>query len=276
MTALCCGPSAGRPAQRRPGARACWLSLLMGVIAAAAGIGLLTTSGYLISKAALGPPILTLTVAIVGVRAFAVGRSASRYAERLLSHDVALRVLAATRRRVYERLVPLVPGGIPRMRTGDVLSRAIADVDALQHVYVRALGPPVVAVAVCAGATGVAWAILPAGRGRPGRRARRVRRAAPGYGPPSPAAGPASSGGGARRPHGRGARSGAVRPALAAYGLEERRIGRVAGDRSRPRAHVAHGCRRRRYEHRGARSARRAWPPPRSWRWLSRGRRRPS
>lgn len=145
-----------------PGRRRLWLSLLMGVIAAGAGIGLLTTSGYLISRAALGPPILTLTVAIVGVRAFAVGRSASRYAERLLSHDVALRVLASTRRRVFERLALLVPGGIPRMRAGDVLSRAIADVDALQHVYVRALGPPVVAVAVCAGATGVAWAILPA------------------------------------------------------------------------------------------------------------------
>lgn len=145
-----------------PGRARLWLSLLMGVIAAGAGIGLLATSGYLISAAALGPPILTLTVAIVGVRAFAVGRSASRYAERLLSHDVALRVLATTRRRFYEHLVPLVPGGIARMRAGDLLSRAIGDVDALQHLYVRALGPPVVAVAVCSIATGVAWAMLPA------------------------------------------------------------------------------------------------------------------
>jgi ATP-binding cassette subfamily C protein CydC len=145
-----------------PGRRRLWLSLLMGVVAAGAGIGLLATSGYLISAAALGPPILTLTVAIVGVRAFAVGRSVSRYGERLLSHDVALRVLATTRRRFYERLVPLVPGGIGRMRAGDLLSRAIGDVDALQHLYVRALGPPVVGVAVCAIATGVAWAMLPA------------------------------------------------------------------------------------------------------------------
>ncbi len=145
-----------------PGRRRLWLSMVMGVLAAAAGIGLLTTSGYLISAAALGPPILTLTVAIVGVRAFAIGRSVSRYLERLLSHDVALRVLATTRRRFYEKLIPLVPGGIPRMRAGDLLSRATADVNALQHLYVRALGPPVVAVAVCALATGVAWAMLPA------------------------------------------------------------------------------------------------------------------
>jgi thiol reductant ABC exporter CydC subunit len=138
------------------------LSLLMGGVAVAAAIGLLATSGYLISRAALGPPILTLTAAIVAVRAFAIGRSASRYAERLLSHDVALRVLARVRRRVYDRLVPLVPGGIPSMRDGDVLSRAVGDVDAMQDLYVRALGPPAVAVAVCAGAAGVAWAILPA------------------------------------------------------------------------------------------------------------------
>ncbi len=144
-----------------PGRGRLWLSLAMGVLAAGAGIGLLALSGYLISAAALGPPILTLTVAIVGVRAFAILRSGARYAERLTSHDVALRVLAGTRRRLYDRLVPLVPGGLPRMRAGDLLSRAVNDVDALQHLYVRALGPPVVAVVVCALATVTAWLMLP-------------------------------------------------------------------------------------------------------------------
>lgn len=142
--------------------RRLWLSLLLGVLAAGAAIGLLVTSGYLISAAALGPPILTLTVAIVSVRTFAVLRATSRYAERLSSHDVALRVLADTRRRLYDRLVPLVPGGLLRLRGGDLLSRAIADVDSLQHLYVRALGPPVVAAIVCALAVVVAWIMLPA------------------------------------------------------------------------------------------------------------------
>jgi thiol reductant ABC exporter CydC subunit len=145
-----------------PGRGRLALSLAMGALAVGAGIGLLATSGYLISRAALGPPILTLTVAIVAVRSFAIGRSVSRYAERLLSHEVALRVLADMRRRLYDRLVPLVPGGIRPMRGGDLLSRAVGDVDAMQHLYVRALGPPVVAVVVCAGAAAVAWAILPA------------------------------------------------------------------------------------------------------------------
>jgi thiol reductant ABC exporter CydC subunit len=145
-----------------PGRGRLWLSLAMGVLAAGAGIGLLVTSGYLISAAALGPPILTLMVAIVGVRTFAALRATSRYAERLASHDVALRVLSGTRRRLYDRLIPLVPGGLPRVRGGDLLSRAIGDVDALQHLYVRALGPPAVAAVVCALAAVVAWVMLPA------------------------------------------------------------------------------------------------------------------
>jgi ATP-binding cassette, subfamily C, bacterial CydC len=145
-----------------PGRGRLALSLAMGAVAVGAGIGLLATSGYLISRAALGPAILTLTAAIVAVRSFAIARSASRYAERLLSHDVALRVLARMRRRLYERLIPLVPGRIPSMRDGDVLSRSVGDVEAMQDLYVRALGPPVVAVAVGALAAAVAWAMLPA------------------------------------------------------------------------------------------------------------------
>ncbi|MGD9694444.1 MAG: thiol reductant ABC exporter subunit CydC [Thermoleophilia bacterium] len=144
-----------------PGRGRLALALVAGVLAVGSAIALLATSGYLISRAAQGPPILTLTVAIVAVRACAIGRALFRYVERLSSHDVALRVLAGMRRRLYERLVPLVPGGIPAMRPGDLLSRLVADVDAMQDLFVRVLGPPVVAVVVCAGASGVAWAILP-------------------------------------------------------------------------------------------------------------------
>ncbi len=210
-----------------PGRRRLWLSLLMGVLAAGAGIGLLATSGYLISAAALGPPILTLTVAIVGVRAFAVIRSGSRYAERLLSHDVALRVQARTRRTFYDRLVPLVPGGLPRMREGDLLSRAVADVDALQHLYVRALGPPVVALIVCALAAAIAAIMLPAAGIA---LALLLGVAAIGLPLLSGAAGRRA---GRRQAPARAALTAevleAVRfaPELAAYGLEEDRIARV-------------------------------------------------
>ena len=216
-----------------PGRRRLWLSLAMGVLAAGAGIALLATSGYLISAAALGPPILTLTVAIVGVRTFAILRSTARYAERLSSHDVALRVLSRARRTFYDRLVPLVPGGLPRLRSGDILSRAVGDVDALQHLYVRALGPPVVAVIVCAGAAVAAWFMLPAAG-----IALAVLLAAGAIVLPA-IAGAAGRRAGRRQAPARAALTAEVleavqfAPELAAYGLEDDRIARVAAaDRS--------------------------------------------
>jgi thiol reductant ABC exporter CydC subunit len=138
------------------------LSVVLGAGAVAAAIGLLATSGYLIVRAAQRPPILELTVAIVAVRAFGIGRALLRYGERLVAHDLAFRVLADLRGRFYARLAPLVPAGLPRLRAGDLLSRFVADVDQLQHLYLRAIAPPAVAVAVIALACGIAFAILPA------------------------------------------------------------------------------------------------------------------
>jgi thiol reductant ABC exporter CydC subunit len=135
--------------------------VLLGALAVLAAMALLATSGYLISKAALQPPILTLTIAIVGVRFFGILRALSRYLERLVSHDAALRTLARVRTLLYERLVPQVPGGLG-LRSGDVLSRFVGDVEALQHLFVRALGPPLIAVVAIAVAVGMAWALSPA------------------------------------------------------------------------------------------------------------------
>jgi thiol reductant ABC exporter CydC subunit len=135
--------------------------VFLGALAVLAAMALLATSGYLISKAALQPPILTLTIAIVGVRFFGIVRALSRYLERLASHDAALRTLARARTLLFERLVPQVPGGLG-LRSGDVLSRFVGDVEALQHLFVRALGPPVIAAIAIAVATGVAWSLSPA------------------------------------------------------------------------------------------------------------------
>lgn len=146
----------------RPGAGRLVLAALLGAAAVGAAVALLATSGYLISRAALAPPILTLTVAIVGVRFFALLRACARYGERLVSHDVALRALGTLRARAVRRLVPLVPGGLPGMGSGDLLSRVVADVDRLRDLFVRALGPPVVSLVALACAVAAATAILPA------------------------------------------------------------------------------------------------------------------
>jgi thiol reductant ABC exporter CydC subunit len=134
---------------------------LLGAGAVGAAVALMGTSGYLISKAALRPAILSLAVAIVGVRVFGVSRGVLRYGERLVSHDAALRLLARLRVRFFERLEPLVPAALPEARTGDLLSRFVADVDALQHVYLRAVGPTVVAAVVGVGSVVAAWLFLP-------------------------------------------------------------------------------------------------------------------
>lgn len=107
-----------------------------------AGIGLLATSGYLIGRAALRPDtILALMVAVTGVRFFGLTRAAVRYAERLVSHDLTLRVLATLRRRVYARLVPLAPLDLDGQRSSDLVGRLVADVDELQSIYLKGVVP---------------------------------------------------------------------------------------------------------------------------------------
>ena len=117
------------------------LGIVLGALAIAAGIGLMATAGYLISRAAQHPPILELGVAIVGVRFFGVSRGVLRYLERVVSHDATLRAISTVRTRLFARLEPLVPAGLPGVRTGDLLGRFVADVDALQNLYLRAFGP---------------------------------------------------------------------------------------------------------------------------------------
>lgn len=140
-----------------------WLPRLLAVLAASSGVALTATAGWLIVKAAEHPPVLTLMVAIVGVRTFGLARPVFRYAERLRTHDVALRLLAERRARVYADLVPLVPGRLGRRR-GDLLASVVDDVDGVVDEEVRVrlpwwtwLGTTVLTSAV------VAWMLPAAG-----------------------------------------------------------------------------------------------------------------
>lgn len=135
---------------------------ILGALTICAAGALLAVSGYLISRAAQQPQILTLGVAIVGVRFLGISRSLLRYYERLTSHDVAFRSLTDLRLRFFRRLVPLVPAGLPGVSNADLLSRFVADADRMQDLYLRAVLP--VATAILAGAIAVlaAGLILPA------------------------------------------------------------------------------------------------------------------
>ncbi len=134
----------------------------LGALTVLFGVGLMATSGYLISRAAERPPILSLMVTIVAVQFFGIGRPVLRYLERLASHDMALRVLGSLRARFYARIEPLAPAELASYRHGDLLSRMVADVDALQNLYLRGLLPPLAALLAGAVSIGAATAFLPA------------------------------------------------------------------------------------------------------------------
>ncbi len=140
------------------------LALLLGSLALGSAVGLMGTSGWLISRASQQPPVLYLMVAVTATRTFGIGRAVFRYAERLVSHDAVLRMLAETRVAVYRRLERLAPAGLRDTRRGDLLSRLVADVDALQDYWLRWLLPAGVAIAVSATTVGfTAWLLPEAG-----------------------------------------------------------------------------------------------------------------
>ena len=134
------------------------LATVLGTLAGLSGVALTATAGWLIVQASTHPPVLTLMVAIVGVRAFGLARPVLRYAERLRSHDTVLGLLARRRVQVYEALVPLVPGRTGRRR-GDLLASLVDDVDAELDAALRARMPvrSAAAALAVAGLVTVVW-----------------------------------------------------------------------------------------------------------------------
>ncbi|MFF3316916.1 thiol reductant ABC exporter subunit CydD [Streptomyces sp. NPDC003035] len=140
------------------------LALLLGSLALGSAVGLMAVSGWLISRASEQPPVLYLMMAVTATRAFGIGRAVFRYAERLVSHDAVLRMLAELRVSVYRRLERIAPAGLRRTRRGDLLSRLVQDVDALQDYWLRWLLPAGAALVVGAGSVGfTAWLLPEAG-----------------------------------------------------------------------------------------------------------------
>lgn len=128
------------------------LAVVAGAAATGCGVALLAVSGFLLARASQHPNIVAITAAIVAVRAFSVGRGVFRYAERLTSHDAALRILADVRVAIYQRLERLAPAGLRSFRSGELVARFVSDVDATQDLFIRGIAPPVTAAVVGAGA----------------------------------------------------------------------------------------------------------------------------
>ncbi len=136
-------------------------AVLLGSLALGCSVGLAAVSAWLIARASQMPPVLTLSVAVVTVRATGVGRGIFRYLERLASHDVALGGMAALRANLYDALARGPVTGVVGLRRGDLLARVGADVDDVGDVVVRSIVPAGVAVVVGFGAVGLVAAFLP-------------------------------------------------------------------------------------------------------------------
>lgn len=139
--------------------RALALAVTAGTLTSLAGVALTALSGWLVVRAAELPPVLTLLVAIVGVRACGLGRAVLRWWERLAVHEAALTLAERTRVRVWSALAGQ---GIAAERTpGRALARIVGDVGLLQDFSVRVLTPPLVAAATVGISTGALAMLAP-------------------------------------------------------------------------------------------------------------------
>lgn len=128
------------------------LGVVLAIVTLLASIGLLTLSGWFLSASAVvgvaGIYSFNYMLPAAGVRGAAITRTAGRYFERLVSHDATFRVLQHLRIYTFSRLLPLSPAGLARFRQGELLNRLVADVDTLDHLYLRVISPLVGAFVV--------------------------------------------------------------------------------------------------------------------------------
>ncbi|WNP33170.1 cysteine/glutathione ABC transporter ATP-binding protein/permease CydC [Enterobacter kobei] len=128
------------------------LGVVLAIVTLLANIGLLTLSGWFLSASAVvgvaGLYSFNYMLPAAGVRGAAITRTAGRYFERLVSHDATFRVLSHLRVATFSKLLPLSPAGLARFRQGDLLNRVVADVDTLDHLYLRVISPLVGALVV--------------------------------------------------------------------------------------------------------------------------------
>ena len=122
------------------------LGLLLTVAVLAMGVGLLGLSGWFITaSAAAGMAGLGILFNVFApsamVRFLALGRTASRYGERVLTHDATLRALSDLRIRLLEGLLTRPHRELEKLRANAFLNRVTADIDALDGALLRLVLP---------------------------------------------------------------------------------------------------------------------------------------
>lgn len=138
-----------------------WLMMLIGLFLSIAtlmaGIGLLSLSGWFLSASAVAGLTLVATQAFNyftpagGVRFLSIMRTASRYGERLATHEATFKLLTRLRVWAWRKVLPLSARNMQKLRQGELLNRLVADIDTLDHLYLRLITPMIAALVMIAG-----------------------------------------------------------------------------------------------------------------------------
>lgn len=123
------------------------LALLAGTISGLTAVALFAQSGLLISKAALMPPFYIILILTAFLKLFGVTKSASKYAERYISHRVTFKFISIVRMKFFKKLLPQAHV-LNHYKSGDLLTRITGDVEQLQNFFLRVLYPPFIALFV--------------------------------------------------------------------------------------------------------------------------------
>jgi len=137
------------------------LGIALGALSLGSALALAGLSAWLITRAWQMPPVLDLSIAVVGVRTFAISRGVLHYCERLVSHDTALRAAGSARSQIYSRLAHGPAEVATRLHSGNLVARVGADVDQLADVLVRSVLPFGVAAVLALAATVAVGVISP-------------------------------------------------------------------------------------------------------------------
>lgn len=140
---------------RGPALRGVLFGLSLACLALLAAVGLVGLAGWFITASALaglaGTAGFLFAYPSAGVRAFAVLRTLSRYLERLVNHRTTFHLLARLRVHFFERALLLPATKVEGYRSGDLLDRATADVDALDNALLRVAVPTLSTALVASG-----------------------------------------------------------------------------------------------------------------------------
>ncbi len=125
------------------------LAVLLAVGTILAGMGLMTSSGYLVSQSAERPLIVDLFMVTAAVRFFGISRAVVRYFERVVAHDLTFKILLRIRTTFYERLDAFSQKWLATRRPGELLTGMISDIETMQNIYLRIISPVIVAIVIC-------------------------------------------------------------------------------------------------------------------------------